>query len=331
MTRLATLALLLGAVAPAHAAPAVMAYYEGTGSNASLSQFAGNLQIVAADLFNVDINGRVSGRLPKNLVALTAKNGIQLLATVSNYGAHGFDAAIAHAILTPGTAQTKAIAGMLATAKNHTGVNLDFENVRHADRALYTAFAQTLAAALHARGLTEVLSIPAETHDDPKDGWTGAYDFASLGQTADLLQVMTYDENGPWGPPGPVAGLDWVTACIDFTVGVVPLAKISMGVPAYGYDWNLSKGGGGAIAYEAVPALIAQTGATPQWDQASSSPWFTYTARNGSSHVVWYENAQSITLKAAFAAAAKIGGVSMFALGDDDAGFWTALGAGLGK
>ena len=325
MTRLAALALFIAAVAPAHGAPAVMAYFEGPGSNAALSQFAGNLQSVAADLFDADINGNITGRIPRRLSDLAAKDNLQLLVTVSNYGAHGFDAAVAHAILTPGTVQANAIAGMLAAAKHHTGLNLDFENVHRGDRAAYTAFAQTLATALHEHGLIEVLSVPAETRDDPKDGWTGAYDFASLGRAADVLQVMTYDENGPWGAPGPVAGLDWVKACIDFADSVVPRAKISMGVPAYGYDWNLSKGGGAAIAYNAVPALLAQTGATPQWDQGSSSPWFSYTARNGSLHVVWYENNRSIALKAALAATTEISGVSMFALGDDDADFWTAL------
>ena len=161
MTRLVLLALLTASAAPAHAAPAVMAYYEGPGSNAALTEFAGNLQIVAADLFNADINGHVTGRVPKSVTALTANDHIQLLVTVSNYGAHGFDAAVAHAILTPGNAQTNAIAGMLAVAKNHTGLNLDFENVHRGDRAAYTAFAQTLAAALHKHGLTEVLSVPA--------------------------------------------------------------------------------------------------------------------------------------------------------------------------
>jgi spore germination protein YaaH len=330
MTHATTLALLLAA-SPAQAAPAVMAYYEGAGSNAALTQFAGDLQIVAADLFDVDATGRVTGRVPAKLSNLTTRNHIQLLVTVSNYGAHGFDAAIAHAILTPGAAQTRAIAGMVAAAKTHTGLNLDFENVRHTDRAAYTAFAQTLAAALHAQNLIEVLSVPAETRDDPKDGWTGAYDFAALAQNADLLQIMTYDENGPWGAPGPVAGLDWVTACIDFSRTVVKLAKISMGVPAYGYDWNLTAGGGAAIAYDAVPALLARTGATPQWDRPSASPWFAYTARNGASHVVWYENARSIALKAHFAAGAALGGVSVFALGDDDADFWTAMATGFSQ
>ena len=139
---------------------------------------------------------------------------------------------------------------------------------------------------------------------------------------------MTYDENGPWSAPGPVAGLDWVTACLQFSQSVLPARKISLGVPASGYDWNLTAGGGVQIAYAAVPALLWQTSATPEWDAATSSPWFDYIAADGSSHVVWYENARSIALKAALAAQPGVSGVSIYALGFDNADFWQSLAQG---
>lgn len=314
--------------APSVAAPAVLAYYEGGGSAPSLKTFAGDLQSVATDLFDVDASGVVTGSVPKIVRTIARTHSIQILVTVSNYGAHGFSESVAHAILTPGPAQNTAIANMVTAASGYSGLNLDFENVRKTDRAAYTAFTQKLAMALHEEGVTEILSVPAETEDNPKDSWSGAYDYAALGRIADLLQAMTYDENGPWGPPGPVAGLDWVTACLTYAQSVVPAAKINLGVPVYGYDWNVTAGGGTTVAYKAIPALLAKTGATPQWDVAASSPWFSYTAGNGAAHVVWYENAQSITLKAGLAAASGVSGISPFALGYDDADFWAAVQAG---
>jgi spore germination protein len=322
------------ALAPANAAraaPAIMAYYEGGSSAQSLKRFAGDLQIVAADLYAVDETGKVTGSVPKLLKKTAESDRIQLLITVSNYGAHGFSEKIAHAILTPGKAQNAAIANMVSAGIGYAGVNLDFENVRHTDRAAYTAFTQKLAVSLHQAGQIEVLSVPAETQDNPHDSWSGAYDYAVLQQSADLLQVMTYDENGPWGPSGPVAGLDWVTACLTFTQSVVPAAKISLGLPAYGYDWNLTAGGGKSVSYAAIPALLVKTGGTPQWDAPSSSPWFSYTASNGAAHVVWYENAQSIALKTALATNSAVSGISVFALGFDNADFWQAVLSGFAQ
>ena len=69
--------------------------------------------------------------------------------------------------------------------------------------------------------------------------------------------------------------------------------------------------------------------AVPQWDAVSSSPYFSYTAPNGTSHIVWYENAQSIPLKAALTVNYNLAGVSVFALGFEDQLFWDAISSGL--
>ena len=84
------------------------------------------------------------------------------------------------------------------------------------------------------------------------------------------------------------------------------------------------------IHWKNTPALIAKVGAVPQWDAASSSPYFSYTADNGTSHVVWYEDTQSIPLKSALAVTYNLAGVSVFALGFEDQTFWEAVSAGWG-
>jgi spore germination protein YaaH len=102
-----------------------------------------------------------------------------------------------------------------------------------------------------------------------------------------------------------------------------------MGMPAYGYDWNLTAGTGTSVSYADIQALIVQTGALPQWNVQYASPWFTYTGANSSSHIVWYENAESITMKATFAAQALVASVSVYALGLDDTAYWQAVAVGL--
>ena len=324
-------ALCLATLAPlqAQAEPALFSYYEDAASLPSLHAQATTLSIVGSDSYKVSLSGTVSGAMPVPLRSVATRHKIALLAVVSNYAANGFSQGIARAVLAPGAVQDKAIAGLLKLAGgNLVGINLDFENVPHSLRSEYAAFAGRLAAGLHAAGKTLVLSLPATTKDDPADSWTGAFDYAALGQSADTLQVMTYDENGPWGPPGPVAGLDWVTACLTYAESVVPVGKISLGMPAYGYDWNLTAHTGGQVAWNAVPALLASTGAKPQWDAATSSPWFSYTAIDGAAHVVWYENARSTRLKASLAATQHVASVSVWDLGMDDPAYWHAVSAG---
>lgn len=322
-------ALALMAAAPAGAAPALAAYFSGSASLPALRAEAGRLAIVPADQFAVDAQGQVHGAIPAPVRRTAAAHKISLLAVVSNY-ANGFRAAIATAILKPGPAQDTAAAGMLRAAQGLAGLNLDLEAVPHEERAEYSAFAARLAEALHARRQTLMLSVPAKTHEDPNDSWAGAYDYPALAQIADTLQVMTYDENGPWGKPGPVSGLDWMTACLRYTLSAVPPAQVSLGFPAYGYDWNLTKGGGTTVNWNQIPALLAATAAAPQWNAAASSPWFAYTGKQGDSHVVWYENARSIALKAALADTHATASISVWVLGAEDPRYWQAVAAGFG-
>ncbi|MEJ0047806.1 MAG: hypothetical protein WDN04_18060 [Rhodospirillales bacterium] len=60
----------------ASAAPVEMAYYSDGTSFHSLKAEAGTLGIVAADLFDVDINGRVSGRVPAKVSSVATANAL---------------------------------------------------------------------------------------------------------------------------------------------------------------------------------------------------------------------------------------------------------------
>ena len=68
--------------------------------------------------------------------------------------------------------------------------------------------------------------------------WRGAYDLKALAKAADLICLMTYDQNTRWTEPGPGSRLsldgaaDWNTHCRS-----VPKEKLSLGIPVYGYHW----------------------------------------------------------------------------------------------
>jgi len=306
-----------------------LGYYTYSTTNAKLQADAPRIQVMATDLYAIDSSGNISGSMPSAVLQAASDNGLDLYPIVSNFGATDFSPTIAHAVLTPGTARTNAISNMVALAQQTgmTGINLDFEAVDNSDRSLMSSFVSDLADALHAQSRKLIVSVPATDQDDPNDSWTGAYNYAAIGQDADIVQVMTYDENGPWGPDGPVAGLDWVEASIAFAATEVSLSKISMGIPAYGYDWNLTDGTGEQVDYKAIPGMISSLGASPEWDSSSSSPKFYYQT-NGKEHVVWYENQRSIKLKAQYAVSEGVAGVSIWSLGQDNNGFWTALANG---
>ncbi|WP_145960869.1 glycosyl hydrolase family 18 protein [Sphingosinithalassobacter portus] len=307
----------------------ILGYYTFSTSNAKLQADAPRLDVMGTDLYAIDSSGNITGSMPSAVQQAASANSVDLYPIISNFDTSDFSPTIAHAVLVPGAARTHAIDTMVSLSQQTgiTGINLDFEAVDKTDRSLLSSFVSDLAIALHQHSRLLIVSVPATDQNDPNDFWTGAYDYGAIGQSADIVQVMTYDENGPWGPDGPVAGLDWVKASIAYAATEMPLWKINMGIPAYGYDWNLTDGTGEQVDYKAIPGMISSLGATPEWDSASSSPKFYYQT-GGKEHVVWYENAHSIKLKAQYAVSKGVGGVSVWSLGQENNGFWTALANG---
>jgi spore germination protein len=321
------LLLLLPALALAKVS--LLGYYTGDSDSIQMLESA-DIDAVAFDAGDVDKMGRVTHSTYSQGLAYANAHNMSTFLTVSNWGAklNDFDPKIAHAVLRNAKARARALQGLVAASAAYGGINVDFEAVPKQDRLFYSTFIETLAARLHAKNRTLMISLPAMEQDSPSDSWLGAFDFARLGKAVDVMQIMTYDENGPWGPPGPVAALDWVERCINYTATVVPLHKISQGMNAYGYDWFGNSGV--TVSYKDIPALVASTKATPIFDAASASYTFQYTQAHVS-HTVWFDSAASIQMKAAFAGRKGVGGISVWSIGQEDISFWNGVRAGLAQ
>jgi spore germination protein len=315
----------------------VMGYWLGDNSSVTaMALFFGYLNVASADVFTVTGDGGVAGAVPTDLVGFDAANGIKTYACVTNYSnaTGGFDPSLAHsAIVTNKSATVRSLVA-LARSGGFVGVNLDIENLNtgdlKADRAGFSAFVAELGPALHAQGLTLAISVPAKESDDISNDWGYPFDFAALSPYADMIQLMTYDEHFQGGDPGPVAGRDWMERCIVFAKGQIPAAKIVIGLPAYGYDFDLDNANlDTSFQWNSVPTLLTSTGATVLYHQSSDSPYIAYTDASGHRHQAWFENIQSITIKSGLVNKYGLGGIAMWRLGYEDLSFWTAARTGL--
>jgi spore germination protein YaaH len=315
-----------------------LGYYTGDAQSfEAVRDFAEYLTIVSADVYAVEFDGTIKGADDFGVVDFCKARGIDVYACVSNYNGDpevdGFDAELARVAIV--THRDKVIAGLVALAASgdYDGVNIDFENLAfsrdiEADRVAFTEFIHELAAQLHDLGIKLAISVPGKTQDSVDDDWSYPFDYAALAEDADLLQLMTYDQHGPWSEPGPVSGADWVEDCVAYAVSLVDPAKLLIGLPAYGYDWDLTDSDPASWTYSAtsfswsdIPALLAKPGAVEHWDTASQSPYVTYTER-GHRHEAWFENTASLRAKTALIAEYGLAGLSMWSLGQEDAAFW---------
>ena len=308
----------------------VLGYYTGDPDSLVSAQSTRNpVNEVALDQVDVDTGGNLHGSLTSSLLASDDVQGKLSYATVSNFGATDFDPAIAHGAMV--MHRTNTILNLVALAKAHhlTGINIDFEGIYPGDRDAYTQFVSELATQLHAADALLLLSVPAKSMDDPGDDWSWPYDYAAIGASADFIQVMTYDEHVPGQGPGPVAGIDWMQATLDYAISQIPHDKVLSGLPAYGYDFDVTHNTGVQVNWKDTQALIAATQAVPQWQASTESEHFDYTAADGSMHQVWYETPQGIQDKTRIVVDLNLAGVSMWALGFEDDQFWAAVSAGL--
>ncbi|SPT95240.1 epimerase [Bacillus subtilis] len=140
---------------------------------------------------------------------------------------------------------------------------------------------------------------------------------------------MTYDEHGIWGEPGSVASTNWIKSSLQFSVKKIKANKVIMGIPAYGYDWDVKDGSTSTIReWNELKSLIKKQKAKPAFNKKSGSMTFSYVDKKKHKHVVWYENEKTVQTKSHLAKQYKIAGVSVYALGNESESFWKAIRKG---
>ncbi|MGV7116174.1 glycosyl hydrolase family 18 protein [Paenibacillus kyungheensis] len=316
--------------------PLVLGYYTDA-SPAAFNKYHNYMNQMSTDTLNTDGSGNLIGSVPKQAVQQANKWKIDTFALVSNYGETDWDPEAAHDVITDPIAKKKLIAGLLQTVQQnqYRGVNLDFESLVPADRQALSTFVRDTAKVMKANGFQTMVSVPAKQKDDPKDGWSGAYDYKAIGIAVDWLQVMTYDEHGVWSEPGSSAGKEWIQSSLAFAVKQVPSNKVLMGLPAYGNDWNVTQttqehdDQNVMLSWKDTPALLAKYHLTGKRDNVSGSMIARYTDSQGDQHEVWYEDATSIEQKAKLSQQYNLAGVSMYAIGMEDQQFWQAVQKGV--
>ncbi|GAB6932692.1 glycosyl hydrolase family 18 protein [Calditerricola satsumensis] len=263
-------------------------------------------------LFDVRINpnGSLAVRAFGPATTVLRTQGQLPYPVLTNLTPSGFDAAHMRRILAHPAKRRTLVDSIwhLLKANRFPGVMLDIEGLKPQDRALYTQFLRELHAKLRPSGMEIAVSVP------PKQGphtpaHAGGYDYAAIGKYADRVFVMAYDWHiPPFTGPGPVAPYPQVKATMAYASTVISPKKLYLGIPMYGYDWNVTAGNGRALSQQKALEQAIARGATIRFDPRSRTPYYRYTA-NGERHEVWFEDARSLAAKFALVKRYKWAGV----------------------
>lgn len=223
--------------------------------------------------------------------------------TLTPFGADGnFNNNLISAIVQNPTASDNLINNLLVVMeeKNYGGLDIDFEFIKAEDRDLFTEFVRVCTERMHAMGYQVSVALAPKTSAEQRGLLYEGKDYRSIGEIVDHVLVMTYEWGYTYGPPMAVAPLNMVRRVVEYAVREISPAKISLGIPNYGYDWPLPYERGVTKAktignVEAVRIAVNQ-GVQIRFDEIAQSPYFNYEA-DGIMHEVWFEDVRSLQQK----------------------------------
>ena len=99
----------------------------------------------------------------------------------------------------------------------------------------------------------------------------------------------------------------------------IPLEKIIIGLPTYGYDWSNNRGT--PLQFAEIQTKLTNLKTTPTRDRTSSEMVLNYE-QNGIGHTLWFEDSYSAKIKIDLALRTGINKFSFWYLGGEDPLLW---------
>jgi spore germination protein len=255
------------------------------------------------------------------LIAAARAARVAPLFVISNIEAGGsFSSDLARAILRNEAVQDRLLTNIINTMrrKNYSGLDIDFEYIYPEDREYYNRFLRKAVNRLKPLGYSVSTALAPKTSAQLKGLLYEAHDYPVHGQLVDHTILMTYEWGHTYGPPMAVAPINEVKKVLDYAVTAIPRPKILMGIPNYGYDWTLpyqKERAAKTVSNTQAIDIARQYKQSINYDAKAQSPFFNYFDANGIQHVVWFEDARSISVKLRTVKDYNLGGISYWTIG----------------
>ena len=207
------------------------------------------------------------------------------------------------------------------------GINIDFENMKKEDVDLFSRFIIELEPRLREIGV--VLSVDV-TAPDGSDTWSLCFDRHVLGDVADYLIFMAYDQYGASSDKaGTTAGYDWVELNLKKFLETyeVESDKLILAIPLYARLWTLDSNGDiegqTAIPMNEIDESIPSD-AERKWDDELKQNYVEYVDGNLTKKI-WIEDIDSLKEKISLINTYKLGGVASWELGMETDDVWSMI------
>lgn len=160
----------------------------------------------------------------------------------------------------------RAITSMVRKGK-YDGVNIDYESKLSVTKDAYSAFLKELKDELGSKTLTctvEARTPPDSLYKVVPATIEYANDYKAIGRYCDRVEIMAYDqqradlklnEARSGEPYFPVSDTEWVRKVVVLAVQSIPKDKIILGIPTYGYHYEVTVAPNWYQSYSRIGAL----------------------------------------------------------------------------
>jgi chitinase len=271
-----------------------------------------------------------SGMIEPALISRAHKAGVKVLVSIG--GGDGIQGPRFNQMASSESSRQKFVSNVrkLLTKVGYDGVDIDWEVPDAVDSSNCTTLMQELR-----NGLPSPWLISMAVTADPR-GYGQGFNIPALAPIVDFLNVMTYDFYGPWSgatglvsplaqDPGDPEQVGSVKTSMDLYQNQygVPVSKLNIGTPFYGYEWDGVDTNWTACASCAsssqnygtyIKQRINQEGWAFGYDKAAFAPYLTNSTLPG---FITYDGVTSTARKVTYVKSRGFGGVFTWELSAD--------------
>lgn len=285
------------------------------------------INVVSPSFFYIDKNGNFKENVSQNgqeYIKWAKSNGYKVWPMVSNSNA-GLE--MTSKIMNSYESRKKLIEAIVNVCVKYDldGINIDFENMKKEDVDLYSRFIIELTPRIKDIGLTVSVDVTAP---DGADNWSMCFDRNVIGNVADYIIFMAYDQYGAGSnKAGTTAGYNWVETSLKkfVTTEEIDSNKVILAIPLYTRLWSekdgkvLSK----VIDMKDIDSTIPEN-VERKWNDTLKQYYVEY---NDSLYTrkMWIEDSKSLKEKLSLIKQYNLGGVASWEKDKETKDVWELI------
>ena len=290
------------------------------------------VNVVSPAFFYLDSDGKLKenvGDEGQAYIEWAHNNGYKVWPMVSNAEAARESLSITSEIMNSYTKRQELIEDIVNMCVKYDldGINVDFENMRQEDIDMYSRFIIELTPRLKEIGLVTSVDVTAP---DGGETWSLCFDRNVIGDVADYIIFMAYDQNGVSSTkPGTTAGYDWVELSLNkfLTTEEIEPEKIILAVPLYTRVWTTNSEGdiisNPTVAMKNIDNVIPE-GTEKKWNDDLKQNYVEYSDGDNTRQI-WIEDIDSLKAKVSLIKEHNLAGVASWEKDMETDEFWSML------